>query len=106
MEIEYKGVKGNWEVIELNMADFKQICVASDAKKNVLAHIYLPEYKITDELKATANLMANSYELLQSLQELFQVKEWKDKYGKDEQYLKLQPIAWSNAQKVLEKALT
>ena len=104
--MEYKGIKGNWGVIAINISDFKQICVASDASKSVLAHVYLPEYKITDELKATANLMANSYELLQALQELLQVKEWKDKYGKDEQYLKAQPVAWSNAQKVLEKTLT
>lgn len=66
--MKYKGIKGNWEVIEINASDFKQICVASDESKSVLAHIYLPEYKITDELKSTANLMANAYELLQSLQ--------------------------------------
>ena len=66
--MEYKGIKGNWEVIEINISDFKQICVASDESKSVLAHVYLPEYKITDELKSTANLMANAYDLLQSLQ--------------------------------------
>lgn len=66
--MKYKGLKGNWEVIEINVSDFKQICIASDESKSVLAHVNLPENKITDELKATANLMANSYDLLQSLQ--------------------------------------
>ena len=94
------------EVLEIYVSDFKQICIASDACKSVLAHVYLPEYKITDELKATANLMANSYELLQALHELIQVKEWKDKYGKDEHYLKAQPTAWNSAKEVLEKALS
>ena len=102
----YKGIKGNWKVLEIDISDFKQICVGSDASRSVLAHIYLPEYKITEELKATANLMANSYELLQALHELIQVKEWKDKYGKDEHYLKAQPTAWNNAKEVLEKALS
>ena len=66
--MNYKGIKGNWEVLEIDISDYKQLCIASDAYKSVLAHVYLPEYKITDELKATADLMANSYELLQSLQ--------------------------------------
>ena len=95
--MEYKGIKGNWEVIEINISDFKQICVASDASKPVLAHIYLPEYKITDELKATANLMAESYELLKALQEMVSFAEF---HG----YTSSTEI--NNARKVLEKALT
>lgn len=43
-------------------------------------------------------------EALDTLNELVQVKEWKEKYGKDAQYLKAQPIAWSNAEKVLKKS--
>lgn len=66
--MEYKGIKGNWEVIEIDISDYKQICIASDESESVLAHMYLPKYKITDELKATAVLMSNSYDLLQSLQ--------------------------------------
>lgn len=56
--------------------------------------------------EANAKLIACAPELLGALEELIQVKEWKDKYGKDAQYLKAQPIAWENAKKVLEKALT
>ena len=101
--MRYKGVKGNWKAIEINSSDLKQICIVSDANKSVLAHVYLPEYKITDKLKATANLISNSYYLLQALHELLQIKEWKDKNGKDKHYLKAQPLAWSNAKKILEK---
>lgn len=56
--------------------------------------------------EANAKLIACAPTLLEALEELIQVKEWKDKYGKDAQYLKAQPIAWENAKKVLEKALT
>ena len=104
--LDFKGIKGKWEVIEIDISDFKQICIASDASKSVLAHVYLPEYKITDELKATANLMANSHELLEALYELISLKKWKDEFGKDEWYSEKQPLAWDNAQKVLEKTLT
>lgn len=65
--MKYKGIKGKWEVIEFDMPDFKRIIICSDESKGVLAHIYLPDNKITDELKSTANLMSNSYDLLKAL---------------------------------------
>ena len=34
------------------------------------------------------------------------IKKWKEEFGKDEWYLEKQPIAWKNAEKVLEKTLT
>lgn len=102
MKTEYKGIKGNWEVIELNLADFKQICVASDESKSVLAHVYLPEYKITDELKATANLMANAYELLQSLQSAIILLKQTTEF----EVLESWKIKTQELEKVLEKAST
>jgi hypothetical protein len=100
MKIEYKGIKGNWEVIEINISDFKQICVASNESKSVLSHIYLPEYKITDELKATANLMANAYELLQSLQSAVILLKQTTEF----EVLESWKIKTQELEKVLEKA--
>ena len=102
MKTEYKGIKGNWEVIELNLADFKQICVASDENKSVLDHVYLPEYKITDELKATANLMANAYELLQSLQSAIILLKQTTEF----EVLESWKIKTKELEKVLEKSST
>ena len=100
--MEYKGIKGNWKVIELNLANFKQICVASNESKSVLAHVYLPEYKITDELKATANLMANAYELLQSLQSAIILLKQTTEF----EVLESWKIKTRELEKVLEKTLT
>jgi len=52
-----------------------------------------------------SELLERYNEAIEVLEELVQVKEWKDEYGKDAQYLKAQPIAWKNAQSVLNKAL-
>lgn len=59
-----------------------------------------------DELSAAheaeiKELTEQAYKLADALRELVQVKEWKDKHGKDEHYCKAQPIAWSNAQQTL-----
>lgn len=42
-------------------------------------------------------------EVLRVLEELVQVKKWKDKYGKDEQYQRMMPKAWQQAEDILEK---
>lgn len=58
---------------------------------------------LTDEVE---RLRARIGELESALTELIQVKEWKDKYGKDEHYLKAQPIAWGNAKRLFPNQLT
>lgn len=42
--------------------------------------------------------------LVKALEELVQLKEWKDKHGKDEHYLNAQPTAWNNAKEALKNA--
>lgn len=42
-------------------------------------------------------------ELKEAISELIQVKDWKDKHGKDEHYLKAMPIAWENVRKLIQK---
>ena len=43
-------------------------------------------------------------EALEALKDLVQLKEWKDRFGKDEHYLQHQPIAWKNAVMVIKNA--
>ena len=100
--MEYKGIKGNWEIIDFDLKDFKQICIASDESKFVLAHIYLPENKITDEIKATANLMSNAYELLQSLQSAIILLKQTTEF----EVLESWKIKTQELEKVFEKAST
>ena len=42
--------------------------------------------------------------LLEALKNLVQLKKCKDKNGKDEHYVKSQPIAWKNAKEAIKKA--
>ena len=42
-------------------------------------------------------------ELETALEELIQVKEYKDKYGKDQRYEEAKEYAWNNAKRVLNK---
>jgi len=58
------------------------------------------------ELELLTKRFVASYDLLDALQQLIIVKEYKDKNGKDDTYLKAQPIAWDLAKKAIEKALT
>lgn len=65
------------------------------------------EHGATLILTFAANQTSQTNELLkeagEALHELIQVKDWKDEYGKDEQYQKAMPIAWQNAREVLSK---
>lgn len=61
------------------------------------------EYPPLEEAKANARLFCASKDIYEALEDLIQVKEWKDKNGKDEHYLKAQPVAWENARKAIDK---
>jgi hypothetical protein len=62
--------------------------------------------KIEEALRAfaatrTAKLEARIAELEGALSKLIKLREHKRAFGKDESYVNLQPLVWSNAEKVL-----
>lgn len=59
-----------------------------------------------NEAEKLTKLFIASPKLLDALQQLLIVKEYKDKNGKDEIYLKSQPIAWELAKKAVLEALS
>jgi len=105
--MEFKGTKGNWILRE------NQCTVMSD-ENCLIARVFdgkgnsLLEHKEqSDEIVfKNAKLISSAPKLLEALYELVSLKKWKDEFGKDEWYLEKQPLAWDNAQKVLEEVLT
>ena len=59
-----------------------------------------------NEAEKLTKLFIASPKLLDALQQLLIVKEYKDKNGKDEIYLKSQPMAWELAKKAVLEALS
>jgi len=57
-----------------------------------------------EEAEANAKLIAASPLLLEALNELIQLKDWKDKHGKDMHYVTSQPKAWENARNAIKEA--
>lgn len=99
----FEGTKGTWRVINIELFNYSTCVVGND--KTSVCHLFYEGRKITDEAKANAKLIATAPELLEALQNLVALKESKDKSGKDEDYLKSQPIAWENAKKAILKTL-
>ena len=99
----FEGTQGNWKVINIELFDYSTCEVGND--KTSVCHLFYEGRKITEEAKANAKLIAAAPNLLEALQNLVALKESKDKSGKDEDYLKSQPIAWENAKKAILKAL-
>ena len=62
---------------------------------------------IGDKHKLASDIMnyarRSNKELEEALKQLVQLKDWKDKNGKDEHYVRLQPVAWEDARKALAK---
>ena len=64
-----------------------------------------PIERIKELLAEAAGAEADYYiglEVKNALASLVDLKTHKDKYGKDDEYLKLQPIVWRKAKKALE----
>ena len=99
----FLGTKGEWKVINIELFDYST-CAVGNGNTSV-CHLFYEGRTITDEAKAKSKLIATAPELLEALQTLVALKESKDKSGKDENYLKSQPIAWENAKKAISKAL-
>jgi len=55
---------------------------------------------MSDKYKELVDL---NYSLIDLLSILVELKDHKDKFGKDEYYLENQPIAWANARNLLNK---
>jgi hypothetical protein len=58
---------------------------------------------IVEEISRLHKIAERCKKLESALEELIQVKDYKDKHGKDEQYKSAQPIAWKNAREALNK---
>ena len=62
--MEFKGTKGNWKDVVIDISDFKQVVVGVDKGKAV-CHLWF-EYSegISDEVKANALLISKAPEML------------------------------------------
>ncbi len=69
---KYKGIRGNFSTLALETSDYGQLCIATDASNQVVAHMYLPEYKITPEIKSVAELMTGALEMFDLLESMSQ----------------------------------
>lgn len=104
---EFKGTKGKWLIGKAFGA-----IISKDVEQSKKEHYtdgeieYYGGLLVCESVRsnADAKLIAAAPELLEALQELIQVKDWKDIYGKDAQYLKAQPVAWNNAIEAIKKA--
>ena len=99
-----KFTKGNW-YLQTNADAYTNIIRCNSGKGFETVYIASTPQITGEEFHANAQLMAASPDLLKALEELISLKIWKDKFGKDSHYLEVQPIAWENAQKAIDKAL-
>lgn len=68
--MEFKGTKGEWKSIILDISDFKQACVGKDNGK-AICHLWFEfDEGITEEVKANAKLISCALEMLDMLKEL------------------------------------
>lgn len=81
--MEFKGTGKEWDLAELNITDYKQLTIICSEPKKVIAHIYLPDYEITDELKSNALLISKAPELLEALIELAFISNLSDEKQKE-----------------------
>jgi len=103
--MEFKGTKGDWEYRNDVVDRGFYIETVDKSHQNTFIGDVGGGLQSKQEIEANAKLIASSPALLEALRELVQLKEWKDKYGKEHHYLKSKPIAWGNAKKAIEKAL-
>ena len=80
--MEFKGTKGKWKMSEINISDYKSICVFSDGEEQkVLLHIHLPNYEITEEELSNAKLIVSAPQLLKEHQtDLIVLTNWIERF--------------------------
>ena len=101
MTNEFKGTPGLWYVVNAGKHWNNQKITNWQIQYGGVGEC------ISDHVygEANAHLIAAAPDLLEALQNLVQLKEWKDRNGKDEHYEKSQPIAWDAARAAISKAL-
>lgn len=68
--MEFKGTGKEWDSVEINISDLKQLTIICKEPKQVIAHIYLPDWEITEELNANKQLIVCAPEILESLKNI------------------------------------
>lgn len=103
--------KGKWKVTHSESKDAYNVIGTVPGLKYKIArcpYLQLGDLGLDEmskkEAEANARLISAAPDLLEALRGLLEVKEWKDKHGKDEHYLKAQTIAWENAKAAIKKA--
>jgi hypothetical protein len=73
----------------------------SDDLREELANDVFEIEKLVNKTNDTSDT-SGSKQIIEALHELVQVKEYKDKYGKDEQYETAMKQAWKNAKDLID----
>ena len=107
---QFKGTKGPWQLTTVPFEIAVSDSIASiygpmigGGSPLITGHISRSVGNI--QALANAHLIAAAPDLLEALQNLVQLKEWKERNGKDEHYEKAQPIALHAARSAISKAL-
>ena len=51
------------KTITIDTADFKQVCIGSDERDDIILHMYLPEPEITEEQAANAARIVKTWNM-------------------------------------------
>ena len=93
------------EINDLGVSHFYWNC-CFDVDSKVWSDKFI-SYQVTNWLKPIENRYVLTeeelYELIRPLDLLVQLKEYKEAFGKDEYYLKIQPKTWERARKLIQE---
>ena len=96
------------KIVEKICKEWNSICRVFDIKENPLTYSHkdlleFAEYYHKSQLNndVALDIVSGSKQIIEALDELVQVKEYKEKHGKDEQYETAKKQAWKNAKYLL-----